>query len=366
MQSVLYDELKSVLSVCYFNNSRSHIIIRCPFCGDSDRSPQKGHFYICSQPPYLYKCHRCGESGLFTREVLSRLNIVNLPLCRHLTESSLQRVDRRGYRSLRNAPVSLPPYNTADQPRYRDKIQYLTSRLFAGFDDAHVMHVLSIAGFVPSLRYVLQNNTHLRVDAESMKTHAHDTRDLNALVCDLDDNYVGFINHSRTRAVFRYIGGDRRRPRYRNVVLLNDSNAPSDAFTVFAGRYNYKVDPVINIAEGILTMCGVYNYLVRQHVDVGSELFACGNSRSSLPQIYRWLSRCGFTNSRIRVWSDNDVPYAEWQRECTRVPFFRCSPAIAAYYNTRDDDFGVCIDSINPKREMPILKGQWSWNNLLF
>ncbi|RJX20142.1 MAG: DUF3854 domain-containing protein [Desulforudis sp.] len=37
-------------------------IFRCPFCGDSRKHPDKGHFYLNAATGH-WKCHRCGEEG---------------------------------------------------------------------------------------------------------------------------------------------------------------------------------------------------------------------------------------------------------------------------------------------------------------
>lgn len=40
----------------------THFIGRCPFCGDSQRHPNKGHLYVSKKYP-VYICHRCNKSG---------------------------------------------------------------------------------------------------------------------------------------------------------------------------------------------------------------------------------------------------------------------------------------------------------------
>ena len=40
----------------------THFIGRCPFCGDSQRHPSKGHLYVSKKYP-VYICHRCNKSG---------------------------------------------------------------------------------------------------------------------------------------------------------------------------------------------------------------------------------------------------------------------------------------------------------------
>lgn len=54
----------------YITETRKHHVIRCVFCGDSSKSPNKGHLNISKEKP-VFRCVRCGESGgiykLFTK-----------------------------------------------------------------------------------------------------------------------------------------------------------------------------------------------------------------------------------------------------------------------------------------------------------
>ena len=43
-------------------NKTDHYIIRCPYCGDSYKHPNKGHLYIAKQMPVFY-CVRCDTGG---------------------------------------------------------------------------------------------------------------------------------------------------------------------------------------------------------------------------------------------------------------------------------------------------------------
>jgi len=54
------------LNLPKINYQKSHIESRCPFCGDSKTKKRVTRFHIDFYAPYntyIYKCHRCGESG---------------------------------------------------------------------------------------------------------------------------------------------------------------------------------------------------------------------------------------------------------------------------------------------------------------
>lgn len=65
-------------------------IFRCPFCGDSIKNPNKGHFYLNAREG-AWKCHRCGEQGNLVTLYARRKNVNNGTAIREL---GLQNEDR--------------------------------------------------------------------------------------------------------------------------------------------------------------------------------------------------------------------------------------------------------------------------------
>jgi len=60
-------ELKNKSSVFYFTGfNNEYITIRCPFCGDSKKSPHKAHLGIFKDIP-IFKCLRCNKMGRVDR-----------------------------------------------------------------------------------------------------------------------------------------------------------------------------------------------------------------------------------------------------------------------------------------------------------
>lgn len=75
MYEDFFKKLSSVLT--YITSTNSHLIYRCPFCGDSDNI-KKGHLYVSKTKP-VYRCARCGESGHFNK-LISMFNITGIVL----------------------------------------------------------------------------------------------------------------------------------------------------------------------------------------------------------------------------------------------------------------------------------------------
>ena len=64
--------------------SKDQIVMRCKFCGDSKKDPNKARLYIKINPytdePILYHCFNCQESGIVTPSVLRTLGINDLTI----------------------------------------------------------------------------------------------------------------------------------------------------------------------------------------------------------------------------------------------------------------------------------------------
>jgi len=69
MSKIRFDkicELAQWLNLPKIDYSKNHIEARCCFCGDSKTKSKVRRFHIDFYPPYntyIFKCHRCGESG---------------------------------------------------------------------------------------------------------------------------------------------------------------------------------------------------------------------------------------------------------------------------------------------------------------
>lgn len=58
---------------------REEVWIRCPFCGDSQKDPNKAHFRI-HLVTGLFFCHRCNEKGKVTPAFLARINLLDIDI----------------------------------------------------------------------------------------------------------------------------------------------------------------------------------------------------------------------------------------------------------------------------------------------
>ncbi len=82
----------------------NEIIYRCPFCGDSQKNPNKGHLYI-NKRANQFKCQRCGQTG----------NTVSL-------WAQYKRIDnKQAYEELRNNVSAGPRHVPTQSPKTKPK-----------------------------------------------------------------------------------------------------------------------------------------------------------------------------------------------------------------------------------------------------
>ena len=64
--------------------SEVNIRTRCPYCGDSSKNQNTGHFYIRISPndnlPILYNCFRCPAKGILDKDTMELLGITDRDL----------------------------------------------------------------------------------------------------------------------------------------------------------------------------------------------------------------------------------------------------------------------------------------------
>jgi len=81
MDEVTYylEKLKKTLIFIKYYKNKSEMIFRCPFCGDSQKSPHKGHLYLNLE--YLYfNCFKCDVSGTINTLIKMFIGGKTIPL----------------------------------------------------------------------------------------------------------------------------------------------------------------------------------------------------------------------------------------------------------------------------------------------
>lgn len=127
--------LNSEGRVAKFNNSRSELVIRCVYCGDSIKNENHAHFFIGNKAPFPFFCHRCNTKGVLDSDTLRDIQIPDSSLV-----NKIARVSRT---ALRNLGLGLNDTNSLlgkrkrlaplvydeDSPKYQQCKAYLEKRI---------------------------------------------------------------------------------------------------------------------------------------------------------------------------------------------------------------------------------------------
>ena len=90
-----YIELLKKKLVYINTTSTKNAVFRCPFCGDSQKSPHKGHLYV-SEINGLFNCFRCDEKGFITKLIKHVLGISTYYSARKELDKFYKKIKQQG------------------------------------------------------------------------------------------------------------------------------------------------------------------------------------------------------------------------------------------------------------------------------
>lgn len=271
------------------SNGRQHYT-RCPFCGDS-RNLSHAHLSVkidlSNDQPMVYRCLKCGVSGLFTSNTLEEMDIYVDPLLRQSLKIYNKKAMRVG--KLVNlefekfkVPLSHPTQLT------NQKLQYLNDRLGTSYEYRMAQDdkvILSLKDFmeyndisqIPDMSYNMMNY--------------------------LDYNYIGFLSCNNNCITFRDITGEQKY-RYFKVVL-NPRNVNPDSFYAMPNQIAlmYTNDIDVHLTEGIFDILSVRHNLV-QKSENNFYYAICG---FGCVTTLKYLIHHGInTGINLHIYADND------------------------------------------------------------
>lgn len=326
-QQVL-EKLK-LLPVCKPDSSAKQWTIRCPYCGDSIKHHNHGHFSILfdmdGDMPMLFRCFRCNESGIISSDVLEDIGIHVNPTLADDLKRSYRRVLNTDYFNNKPATYKVPEFTNRDLNI--EKLYYINQRLETDLsmqDAIDYRIILSISEFM--------TENHLK--------QIPDISDY--IIGNLEKYYVGFLSSNRNRIVFRRIKDDPNLPRYYKMII-NPFNLSKNTFYALPGAFDLLyTEPInIHIAEGTFDIISIKHNL--PHDEPGRHLYyaACGFNYNS---ILRWLLGKGVnTDIHLNIYSDKDKKDAEHQRYLTTMKTKIWIDSVKIHRNQYpgEKDFGV-------------------------
>lgn len=326
--------LLQIDSAMELKTNPDQIRMRCQFCGDSKRDPNKRRLYILLNTnddtmPILYNCFNCGASGVLTPQVLRTFNIHDLALSSTLTAYNKQTIGKFNKQmGIKDNYLQLVVPTPDDSEITNKKRKYIEERLGIRLTIDELVQLKTVFG----LKQFLEANG---IDIITMDEKR---------VINLNRNYVGFLTAKNEFINFRDITG-KENFRYVKYPIYPQLDNTRKFYTIPASVDILSSEPInINLAEGVFDILGVYFHIM--HRNTSNQIYAavCGSAYVSVVKYFLQLGIIG-SNVTINIFSDSDkTPYFYTKVKTELEPWVK---TINLYYNSLSKDFGVPKDNIN-------------------
>ena len=327
------------LDVYYPDDGGLEHNVRCPFCGDSIKSPEHAHLWIHIDPDTQesmpWYCFRCGARGSVNDEFLDELGILltkdELDELKAFNKKATKLAAKRGLTNAEKfvAPLSEPSWTTMP------KLEYLNDRLGIGFDFFAAKQnkiILSLKDFmaVNELREIPT------IDRWQYSV--------------LERDFIGFLSTNNNCITFRNINPDTEQKMRYYKVLINPFSTNEATFYSVPVRVPI-MDPVpisIHIAEGTFDILSVkYNLCPPQE----NALFyaSCGYRYTG---IVKFIVSCGVcSNLTLHVYADKDKSDYDHRKMIRETPIMEFIDHVYLHRNRFHDqkDYGVSLPFISDK-----------------
>ena len=321
---------------------------RCPFCGDSSKSEQTGHFYmhinIEDNSPIVYHCFLCEEGGVLQPSTLPLMDIDDTDLksaIKTLTKTA-DKVDKKGI--INDVKIVSFDYK-CPPPKRNGKIKYIEDRLGVSLTDDNLIDMKVIT----SLKDFLIHNKIKNINCTPQ------------IAMMLERDYVGFLSYGNSHILFRDVSGiNDGRLRWIKYPITPKSAENRIIYTMQSTIDLFTEEEItINLAEGVMDILSAAYNLGQDkknvlNIAVGGRYF---------DTIILFLVSIGLVGSNITVniYADNDSQYNKKNRksnEMTGIGWYKkvmnnykyLFGNIYVYYNIASKDIGV------PKKEISLTR----------
>ena len=298
----------------YFKQvNKNEFRTRCPFCGDSMKNLNTGHFYMRIDPddnlPVVYNCFKCNSSGRVDKEFLSKLGI-KTSLTSQLSKqrySKIGTIKKMNIDLVTGTPILNSPQTRYIENRLEQKCEY---------DDYD--------------RFKIIWNMNER------RNHISDQRILNTLPS-MNDS-ISFISDDRSCILTRSFYNSENR--WRKIKIMN-SNSKS-FYTIKSTLDLFTSDVItVNIAEGVIDIISVY-----KNFNDGANSVYIASLGSDYISALEYMMMKGFVggNVVIKIYIDSDIDERSLKYQLRKYKWL--FNRIIILKNIKSKDVGVPIDQI--------------------
>lgn len=279
-------------------SNRTEIIIKCPFCGDSDG--RHNHCYISvpqnERELSLYDCKRavCGAHGILTETVLRKIGCYEPEFLIALTQHNSAVMKLPTYQRIKDIDIfPLANHYITDNKFSLIKLKYINERLGINltYDD-----LLKLKIFL-NLNDVLELNR-LPITREEY------------VVQQLNSHFIGFISFDNSFANMRQVFSKNILPqinyKYINYRLADKIDESKNYYTIPSHIDLSNPMPVnIHVAEGVFDILGIYFHICKENNMQNIYITAGGKSYNQALEFA--LEQSGAINYNLHIYPDNDV-----------------------------------------------------------
>lgn len=319
----------------------SEIVLRCRYCGDSQRNHSDRHMYVKLpdyKTPMLYNCYRanCRAKGIVTYDKLIQWGI-------DLTDEDIQdiinynknvlKMDNNKILRDRDIYILNNRYINKDKLEfYNKKISYINNRLGTSLTHEDLKQLKITLDVLETI-----NENNLGLNMELWKLNI------------LSNNSIGFITQDNVYAVCRNIyhdsnqNNDIKNFRYMKYKLHNILNDNRESFYIIPTNINIDQTVKIYLSEGTFDILSIYFNIPNNYSNsIYCAVLGAGYERA----VKYFISTLKLINIEFHFYLDNDMDTNKLNRLLYKLRPYEFN--IYFHHNTfgNEKDFGVSKDKI--------------------
>ena len=339
--------VKSINPAARAVSGDSEILMRCPYCGDS-QNIRHAHFYVSvpTSPTDLsfYQCKKCPSRGIVGSDLLRKIGCNDASVLVQMDKHNNDVLKLPKYKTLRKINIyPLQNKYIRKASNNQQKLEYINHRIGSSFtyqDLLRLKIVLNLYDVINPNRLELTRHKNV-VDA-------------------LDENFVGFISFDNAFCNMRkvtdkklYEGIDKR---YVNYGLVNKTNNEKNYYVIPTSLDVLNLQPIkIHIAEGPFDILSVY-YNLNQCNTFQNIYISC--SGKQYLNAVRFITReFGLILFEIHYYPDADVTDYQFERYLSPLKQMGVDLYIHRNLYPGEKDFGVPMYRI--KESIRYIKGSF-------
>ena len=321
------------------------VVIRCPFCGDSQKDMRDAHFYIGLSCPPKYHCFLCNKGGTLSGELLLEIldyNIDDENLIYELNVAANKYKNSR--KSKFNKSFMKYEYNTIGCIEGTEldlyKLNYINHRLGLNLTIEQALQ----DKIVFNLLYFLYYNGINKITVSDAELNM------------ISENFIGFLSLDNSFIIFRNCSGKKMtlnslKKRYKKYQIIDTDNDIGliKYYCLPAVIDTMSIEPIkIHVAEGpfdILSICYNMNKNNREN-----NIYISAGGKGYYNAIKCIIETLKLSpNLEIHVYPDNDIDDKTIKMYFKRFTAISLPVYIHRNVFSGENDFGVGVDKISDR-----------------